>query len=427
MFIAVIPIAAQCEPISNVVGDIGDYGTWATEHNRAEVIGNLKNDLENFFPSGDENPLVHDGVPIDARIGLAFINALSFVAHVLDSVLVRFAIIFMIIAYAFWIFMETYNMMTTTSDVKKLVTELVKKGAIMAIWIAILEFGLARVFMMIVGPIITIGAYLSDVILNAITVTIGTTLPDTCNAIHEYARIHASSDIMIDASNAADIMCVPSRMTALAATGIAAGWHWMVAGIGHSAFTFVAGVACIILFGFLLWKFSVTAFGVIADLFLAVLMLPFTAIAETTNKTSYKGIAGNIYNGFLGLFKTEKLEKQVMRFINATIYFVSLSVVIGLCGALMAGAIDANLLGDVPSVESGGFITLMLTGALIAYIAYKGQEIAKNLGGSIDTSFGTQVVKDGEQLLSNAKSNYDKAKDTFREIRYILKSKRSTP
>ena len=47
------------------------------------------------------------------------------------------------------------------------------------------------------------------------------------------------------------------------------------------------------------------ALNVVADLFLTVLMLPFTAIAETTSKTKYKGIVGDIFNTFMGLFATE--------------------------------------------------------------------------------------------------------------------------
>ena len=74
-----------------------------------------------------------------------------------------------------------------------------------------------------------------------------------------------------------------------AATAVAAGWKWMIAGIGTSAFTTLVGAAFIVIFIYNGFKFALMGLGVIVDLFLGVFMLPFTAIAETINKTSYKG------------------------------------------------------------------------------------------------------------------------------------------
>ena len=84
------------------MGDIGDYGSWATENNREKLTTQISTDIEQF--NGDfQAQLVRDYVPIEAKIGLAFMNGLSFIADVLDSSLVRFAILFMFIAFAFWI------------------------------------------------------------------------------------------------------------------------------------------------------------------------------------------------------------------------------------------------------------------------------------------------------------------------------------
>ena len=84
------------------MGDIGDHGTWATENNREKFTTQLSGDIEQF--QGEfQKQLVSDYVPIEAKIGLAFMNALSFISNVLDSSLVRFVILFMFIAFAFWI------------------------------------------------------------------------------------------------------------------------------------------------------------------------------------------------------------------------------------------------------------------------------------------------------------------------------------
>ena len=45
----------------------------------------------------------------------------------------------------------------------------------------------------------------------------------------------------------------------------------------------------------------------------------YTDNSETLNKTSYKGIAGDIYNGFLGLFKSFSLSYQVKKLIEALV------------------------------------------------------------------------------------------------------------
>ena len=177
----------------------------------------------------------------------------------------------------------------------------------------------------------------------------------------------------------------------------------MLAGIGHSAFSFVIGVAFVVLFVYNAFKFAFIALGVIADLFLAVIMLPFTAIAETVGKTSYKGIAGTIFNGFLGLFKVESLSAQIQRFINAALYFVSLSIVVALCAALLSGIIDMNMAAQVPSLKDDNFM------------ANNAMDIAKKIGGSIDDSMGQKIKTEATRLWNNAYGEYKKWKKIIKE------------
>lgn len=382
---------------TTTTGDIGDYGTWATDHNKDILTGQLTRDLNGFH----KVQLVDNYVPVEAKAGLAFMNALSMVGEILDTSLVRFMIIFIVLAYMFWIMFEAYQMMTTKSNVRELAEKIVKKGALIAIWIIVLRFGPGQIFMWVMGPIVTVGTYMSDLILNAVAAASGASLPDTCGAIREYATAHTSARMTIDANAAADMLCVPTRLSGFFYTAVVAGFKWMLAGIGHSMFTFVVGLTFVVLFVYLGFKFAFMALGVIADLFLAVFMLPFTAVVETVGKTSYKGIAGTIYNGFLGLFKVESLQSQIMRFINAAIYFVSLSIVIAVCGALLAGAVDADLATHVPSINNSDFFVTLLTAMLVAYLANRADEIAKKIGGSIDASMGDKIKQDGKKLLNN--------------------------
>ncbi len=410
--VIILPSATYAATSNLPMADVGDYGNWATPDNIDLFKTDITHDMEQFQPE----PIVSDYVPFEAKIGLAMMNGFSIVADVLDSSLVRFAIIFMIIAYIFWSIFEAYNMMKNGSSAMDFGVNLVKKGGVILIWIIILNFGPAQVFMWIMGPIISVGTYMSNLILNAIAGAIGTELPDTCAAIRDYAAANTSGNMLIDANAAADILCVPTRLSGFFTTAVVAGWKWMIAGIGTSAFTTLVGAAFIVIFLYTGFKFLLMGLGVIMDLFLSVLMLPFTAIAETIKSTSYKGIAGDIFNGFLGLFKPESLSRQIQRFIDAAIYFVSLSIVIAVCAALLSGTVDANLASEIPTLENDGFIITLLTGCLVAYLANRADKIAtEDIGGKIDASFGKKFGDDVKRLGKNTYGFGKKVVDIIRK------------
>jgi len=415
IFIAIVcaTISYTAVAATNIpTGEIGEYGTWMTETNRDTFVNTLVGQDGDLvaFQSEFQKQLVRDYVPVEARVGIAMMNGLNIVAKILDSTLVRFMVIFIIIMYAFWIMLEAYNMMTTDSNVKKLIKSIVNKTVWLIVWLTVLEIGPAQLFMFVVGPIITLGTILSDFILNAITKTAGIVIPDTCSAIRDYAAATTPQNMIIDATAAADVLCVPTRLSGFFVTAISAGFKWMIAGIGHSAFTFLIGAVFVVIFAWNTWQFALMAMSVIMNLFLGVLLLPFTALAETIPQTSYKGIMGNIFNSFLGLFKfnSVKLDTQINRFINAAIYFVSLSIVIAICAALLSGVITPTTVADVPTLENDGFIPTLLTGALVAWLAAQAGSIAKDIGGQIpDDGTGKQFTEDIKTFI---KDNYDAAK-----------------
>ena len=53
---------------TTTTGDIGDYGTWATDHNKDILTGQLTRDLNGFH----KVQLVDNYVPVEAKAGLAF-------------------------------------------------------------------------------------------------------------------------------------------------------------------------------------------------------------------------------------------------------------------------------------------------------------------------------------------------------------------
>ena len=424
-FLSKLLIAIVCATISfsaigdtNVpMGDIGDYGSWATEHNILEFNQTLRNDLEQFQDAFQQQ-LVRDYVPVEARVGIAMMNGLTHVAQILDKSLVRFMIIFMIVMHLFWIMFEAYNFIKAgDGNAKKIFMDVGKKTMWVIVWIAILKIGPAKLFVMVMMPIVSLGTFLSDFILNAVAAVSGAVLPDTCGAIHEYAVANTAENMLIDANAAADLMCVPTRLSGFFTSGIATGWKWMVHGIGHSTFSFVIGAIFIVTFVLNTWKFALMALGVIMDLFLGILLLPFTALAETATPTSYKGLAGNIFNGFLKVFNTGpvKLDAQINRFVNAAIYFVSLSIVIAVCAALLYGVIGSDLSSEIPTLENDGFIPTLLTGLLVGYLANKADKIAKDIGGA-DKPDDSLSNKFSADIKTFANDTYKSAKDWAKTI-----------
>ncbi len=383
--------------------DIGDFGSWATENNRQLFLNSLTYDI-NQFRGPSQNQLVSDYVPIEAKVGLAFMNAFSFIGRILDSSLVRFTIIFIIIAYAFWMLCEAYTIIIGQNQAKEKVLEIGKVGIKVAMWAAVLSIGPAETFMLLISPIMYLGTLFSDVILDATASIAGVDLPDTCSAIHEYAKAHISSENIIDSASAANIMCVPTRLSGFCYTAVKMGWGWLNYGIGRSVFAFLCGGAFIVGFIYLAWKFAFMAFGVIADLFLGIIMLPFTAISETVNKTTYKGIAGNIYNGFTKLFSTESLNAQIGRFVNAALHFVVLSIVIALCAAMLSSIITTDTPSMVPKLDDQGFLVTAFVSALTWWLASNATKFANDMGGKITYELGQNLQNDASTLWKKTKS-----------------------
>ena len=413
---AVFATPAHTATIGNITtGDIGEYGKWATDHNREVLLGNVQNDL-NEFESGYGREYVDTGVPVEARLGIVFVRALSYVAKILDNSLVRFVNIFLVIAFLFWVMLYAYQMITDgKTKPMSVFQEIVKKGAILAIWLILLGGGIQWLFGAIMGPIFGFSSYVSNLILNATTEVGGYVLADNCAAIHSYAAIHLGNNAIFTPEFAANIMCVPARLSGFYYGAIKFGWGLVVSGFGVSTFTLLVGLILVCLFVYTAYKFLFVAFGVIADLFLVVIMLPFTAIAETVNKTSYKGIAGDIYNGFLGLFKSSNLSSQIKKFVDAAIYFISLSIIIAIAGALLASAVQLNSQTHLITVLNGDVVTLLLTGALVAYIATHAEEFAKTIGGAIDYAIGSDLQKDLKIVYNDTKKKAEKFIKTLKE------------
>lgn len=270
------------------------------------------------------------------------------------------------------------------------------------------------------SPILAMGTYLSDVILNAVAAAAGTSLPDTCNAIHGYMAQNPIGENVISSAAAADMLCVPTRLSGFFYTAVAAGFKWVWAGIGHSMMTFIAGIVFVVIFVYNIWNFALQALGVIASMFIAVLLLPFTAIAETFVKwkpSDNKSQLSKIFESFVKLFAGPQSLQDVIRvFVKALFYFIVLSVIAAIGMAILGEVATTDLASDVPTIESDSFMVVLICGALVAYLADQAEKIAKDFDATIDGDFGKKVGNDVKTVWKNTVKQ-------VKEWRKVLKKK----
>jgi hypothetical protein len=413
------------------VPHIGDYGAWNTIYNQNMITDMMRGDLDRFgsrFSNevlGPGGQLVPTFVPLEARVGRAMIGALNEVSQIINRSLGGFISVMLAALFAFWIMMESYQVATTGGDVKKLAYEIARKGLWIAAWFIILNSNPAHLFMLVASPIISAGRFVSDGILGAVTQAAGLSLPDTCGAIHAYMEanpIRGAEYAIIDARATADLLCVPTRLAGFFYICIAAGLRWLQAGIGNSVITFIAGAIFVVIFVRNAWLFAIDALGVIASLFLAIMLLPFTVVAECFDgKTSFKdqGLFSKFFGMLVSMLGGEKLKLrgQLMIFINAAIYYVALSIVAGIGLALLGVVAKTDFAGAAPTIENTDFMLVLIVGALVSHLANRAGEIAGYLGGSIDENakgFSKQI---GDDISTARKNVVGKTQSWWKAIR----------
>jgi len=415
--ICILCVFALCAPLtaaeSNMpFGDVGEYGSWTTPDNFEKINSDMSGDATKFQGNFANNAMDINSsgfVPFEVRIGLMFMKALSAIDYVLQISLVRFTIIFLFLMYALWIAVEAYKMIRESSDYKTVLYDVFKKGFTIVVWILILNYGPAKIFVMIMSPILGLATYISDFILGTVAQTYNINIPDTCAAIHRFANENAATPVLgnqaaqllIDADSSANIMCLPGRLSVYFYHATGAAFKWFTWGFGHSATAVVMGAICIVIFIKCIFKYAFMTLGVVADLFLTLLMLPFTALAESLPSSSDKTYVGQILNGFLSIFSTKKLSDIISVFINAAIYFVSLAIIIAVCAGLLDYIIPIGSDNSNYALQSA--MVTILCGCLVLYMANKADDWAKKIGGSIDNSFGKDMQASTKKLWNDAK------------------------
>lgn len=386
-------------------GDVGEYGNWITRDNMDKYNSELSGDVKSFQQTFQTNLHSTNYIPIEVKLGLVFMKALSSIDYVLQISLVRFAVMFLFIMYAFWIGLEAYKLIRDSGDYKKVLYDIFIKGLTIAAWIIILEIGPAKLFTMLITPVLSLGVYLSDFILGAVAQTYNVDIPDTCATIHQYVNANTSDQLLINPDAAANIMCLPARLSVYFYHATASAFEWMVNGFTNSPTMVIVGAVCVVMFIGCIFKYAFMTLGIVADLFLTLLMLPFTALAESMPASKESNYAGQIFSGLLKVFHTQSLSSVISKFINVAIYFVTLAIVIAICAALLTNIISISTTNEY---HVGSAMTTILCGALVFYLAGQAEKLAEGIGGKIDNSFGKQLEGDTKTLWGNIKGVAEK-------------------
>ncbi|MDR0803666.1 MAG: hypothetical protein LBO08_01065 [Rickettsiales bacterium] len=379
-------------------GSVGDFGTYLGADNIAKYKSQMTDDLAKFQNQMNQNQTqitLGTYVPPEARLAKSFMTAMSSLAKVLDRSLVPFMTAFIFALFAFWLVLESYNIVQNGGEVKKFWHSVVWKVVIIGVWVWFINN--TYFFMEIFGPVIDFGGYITKFFLDSIITESGTAIPDNCPAITQYM---SNFNGAISPQRAANLVCAPTRMSGILWTAVHAGFTWIKT---WNPLQMVVGIAFVWVFLKAVWKFALMALNVIVDLFLCLILLPFTALTECfAGGTQLKGIAGDIFTKFATMFNAASFENQIARFINAVVFFISLSVVIGICGAILSNTISPDLASKTPTLQDTSFMVILISGALVAYLASKAEEIAGNLGGKIEGKLAENVIGEAKQFGKGA-------------------------
>ena len=148
LFICILCACVLCAPVlaeTNMPqAEVSEYGNWLNNENLGNLTQNMYNDADEFQRGFSANLNSPNFVPIEVRLGLMFMKALSSIDYVLQISLVRFTIMFLFIMYALWIAVEAYKMIRESTDYKTVFYDVFKKGIIIVAWVLILNYGPAN-------------------------------------------------------------------------------------------------------------------------------------------------------------------------------------------------------------------------------------------------------------------------------------------
>ncbi len=357
-------------------------------------------------------------IPVEIRLGSIIIDGFGFINEMLYPFFANLLTTLLIIFLAFWLSGEAYQMINSGKTSLTNGTTIVKKIFLVIIWTAIIQSNPAQVFAYIMGPIIQMGSNITDFIITAMT---GMPLDNTCDNIHRMVQNNTDTSFLqyplLSPEAKANILCLTARISKLYTQFIVLGFKWMGQGLLLQPLTFLIGLTLVIMFIYIGFKFMLETIGIIIDLIIALLLLPFCAIKECfSGGISYKGLEGipqQLFGSIVSIFSFGDYKGLITKILKSVLYFWILAIIIGICYEMMAYTLNLNpnILDSatLPSQGDMGFMTILLAGILTCYLIKKAPEYAKTMGGAFDSPTG-------ESLKSETKKLYDWTKKAITDM-----------
>lgn len=321
-------------------------------------------------------------LPLDIRAALTITEGLGTTSEIIYGNLLGVIISLLWIFFAFWFGLQAWGIMRGDLQIRDASEKIVKKMLLVIVAVFILESNPAEWFMLIFGGIASIGQYAGDLFLSSAT---GTGMATSCGEIY---NMIADADInfgFLGAENTASVICMTGRITEFFYAAIMTSFDLATANAGVDLLGLLLGVVGVVLFGYCIFKFAFITLGIIVDIMLMLMFLPFVAFTECFKSGwNDKELAGRIMSKIANAFGDEDLSKQIQTFIQAIIYIVAVSLVASLCFLMISGIV-AN--GD-PNM-----IVMLTGGTLCAYMIYKTEKIAEDLGGKINDEWPKELRK----------------------------------
>ncbi|MDR0448902.1 MAG: hypothetical protein LBG89_00365 [Rickettsiales bacterium] len=356
----------------------------------AAAKNNILSGLKNSVPAYAD--FRADNIPLDIRASMFVIEGLSTIAMIVYKNLLDVMIWLLVVFFAFWFGLEAWSVMETKTPIGDAAKKIVKKAAIISVAIFVLNTNPAEWFMMFLGAAAHVGNYAADLFLGAAT---GMGVAQTCGDTLAYVALHGGSFGFLGPENVANVICMTGRITEFFWTGLSESLALIKSGIGSNVAFSVMGVAGAALFLWCVVRFAILTLGVVVDMTLMLMFLPFAAFKESFKDGWPKdaGAAGAMIEKIANAFGGDDISGQIRKFVQVIIYVIAISIVASICYLLMKGVAQQN---------GNNFIYLALGGAVCAYMISQTEKIAEMMGGVVDREWAGEIRKNLESLATAA-------------------------
>ncbi|MDR0319556.1 MAG: hypothetical protein LBH81_02340 [Rickettsiales bacterium] len=361
--------------------------TELTDRARHNILLGLRNSVPNAAS------LETKGVPLDIRAGLLVVEGLSTVAMLIYKNLIDVIIWLLFIFFAFWWGLEAWSVVYAKSKISDTVKKAVKKGIIITVAVFVLKSNPAEWFMILMSAVARVGNYAADLFLTEAT---GMGISQSCAAVHAMVVAGGNSFGFLGPENVASVLCMTGRITEFFWTALSQSFALIGTGIGTNVALAVLGVAGVALFLWCAVKFTIMTLGVVVDMTLMLMFLPFVAFKESFKDGWSKDapFASAIFERIANSFGGGDISGQIKKLVQVLIYIIAVALISSICYLLMKGILAEN---------GNSMVYTLLGGALCAYLISQTDKIATQMGGAVDKEWTGKIQENVNSLAAAAK------------------------